>query len=420
MRQSKLFTKTSKEAKQTEGSRNAELLIKAGFVNQLMAGVYSYLPLGLRVLTKIENIIRKEMNAIGGNEILMPAISPREPWDKTGRWNGIDVLFKLKGAGDRDLALNPTHEEIVTPLAGAVIKSYKDLPTAVYQIQTKFRNEARAKSGLMRGREFRMKDMYSFHATQESLDAFYEVASIAYEKIFDRLGIGGITYKTFASGGAFSKYSHEYQTITEYGEDIIYIIPGTKTAINKEIIDDKNALADIIPNYKDGDEKNFKQVKAAEVGNIFKLGTRFSQAFDLQYLNEDGTGKHPITGCYGIGPSRLMGAITEVLSDNKGLVWPEEISPFSVHLVSLCYDDAEVAQCDAVYKTLVDAGIEVLYDDRTDARAGEKLNDSDLIGITNRFIVSKKTLADDKIEWVKRASGETQMIGIADAPKILK
>ncbi|MDR2934246.1 MAG: hypothetical protein LBU68_03105 [Rickettsiales bacterium] len=419
MRQSKLFTRTSKEAKETLGSRNAELLIKAGFVNQLMAGVYSYLPLGLRVLTKIENIIREEMNAIGANEILMPAISPREPWEKTGRWDGIDVLFKLKGAGDRDLALNPTHEEIVMPLASTIIKSYKDLPAAVYQIQTKFRNEVRAKSGLMRGREFRMKDMYSFHQTQTDLDTFYAAVETAYEKIFTRLGIGKQTLKTVASGGTFSKYSHEYQTITDYGEDTIYIDPKTNIAVNDEVINDQECLASYIPEYKIGDEKNYKKVKSIEVGNIFKVSPTYPQALDLKYTDENGKDQYPITGCYGMGPSRMMGAIAEVLSDDKGLVWPAEISPFSVHLVSLCYDDAETTQADTIYKTLINAGIDVLYDDRKDARAGEKLNDSDLIGITNRFIVSKKTLSDEKIEWTKRSNGEAILIDIKDAVKVL-
>lgn len=402
MRQSNLFQKTSKDVSKSDVSKNAQLLTKAGYVNQLMAGVYSYLPLGLRVLNKIENIIREEMNNIGSQEILMPALQPREIWDQTGRWDKIDVLYKLKGAGDRDLALGPTHEEVVAPLAATLVNSYKDLPISAYQVQTKFRNEARAKSGLLRGREFRMKDMYSFHASQEDLDGFYERAAQAYMKVYQRCGLGGITKLTYATGGIFSKYSHEFQTITESGEDIIYLVPGTDQAINKEIIEDESALKDIVPNYKKGDEKNFEQVKAIEVGNIFKLGVKFTEACDVRYTDKDGVQKTPVMGCYGIGPSRLMGAIAECLSDDKGLVWPEEIAPFRVHLVSIVHDEADVAQCEEIYHDLQKNGIDVLYDDRPDVRAGAKLADSDLLGIPTRIVVSKKTLLEDSVEWKKR------------------
>lgn len=412
MRQSKLFQKTSKESSdQYFGSRNAELLTKAGFVNQLMAGVYSYLPLGLKVLRKIENVVREEMDVIGANEILMPALAPREVWDATGRYDEVDVLFKLKGAGERDLVLNPTHEEIVTPLAKTVIKSYKDLPIAVYQIQNKFRNEARAKSGIMRGREFSMKDMYSFHATESDLNEFYEVTTNAYEKIYKRLGLGDITYKTFASGGAFSKYSHEFQTITEFGEDTVYIIPGTKTAINKEIINDVEALKDIIPNYRPGDENILEQKKAVEVGNIFKLGTRFSSAFNLTYLDENGDIKNPFMGCYGIGPSRLMGTIAEILSDKSGLNWGVEISPYDLHLISLCHEKEDVMKANEIYEKILSYGIDVLYDDRV-CSPGTKLNDADLIGIYNQVIISPRTLKENKIEFRTRINHDSKIIDV--------
>nr|HPQ50739.1 prolyl-tRNA synthetase [Alphaproteobacteria bacterium] len=320
MRLSALVTKTVKDVSQSDVSRNAQLLTKAGFVDQLMAGVYSYLPMGLRVLSNIENIIREEMETIGAQEILMPALQPREIWDQTERWNKVDVLFKLKGAGDRDLALGPTHEEVVTPLIGRFIQSYRDLPKAVYQIQTKFRNEPRAKSGLLRGREFRMKDMYSFHMDQRGLDDFYELAIEAYKNVYRRCGLGDSTLLTYASGGVFSKYSHEFQTVTPYGEDIVYRVPDTDIAINKELMNDRDALAGIIPNYKEGDEKNLEELKAIEVGNIFKLGSRFTDSFNVEYAGVDGEKRKVVMGCYGIGPSRIMGTIAEVLSDDRGLV----------------------------------------------------------------------------------------------------
>lgn len=410
MRQSKLFQKTSKDVNKVDVSKNARLLTKAGYVNQLMAGVYTYLPLGNRVLNNIENVIRDEMNNVGGQEILMPALQPRAIWDQTGRWNTVDVLFKLKGTGDSDLALGPTHEEVVTPLAGQYINSYKDLPFAAYQVQTKFRNEARAKSGLLRGREFRMKDMYSFHATQEDLDVFYDEVTQSYLNIYQRAGLGDITKLTHASGGTFSKYSHEFQTLTDAGEDIVYLVPGTNQAINKEIITEVSALREIVPNYKEGDEQNFVQAKAIEVGNIFKLGTKFSTACDVRFTDSDGSQKSPVMGCYGIGPSRLMGTIAECLSDDKGLVWPEEIAPFQVHLVSLVHDEADVAKCDEIYHSLVQNGIEVLYDDRVDVRVGAKLADSDLFGIPNRIVVSKKTLAENAVEWKKRTEQQVVML----------
>jgi prolyl-tRNA synthetase len=419
MRRSKYFLKTTKHVSKDEVSRNAQLLTRAGMVHQLMAGVYSYLPLGLRVLSKIENIIREEMNAIGGQELLLPALHPREVWDVTGRWDKIDVLFKLKGAGDRDLALGPTHEEVVTPVGASVIQSYRDLPAAVYQIQTKFRNEARAKSGLLRGREFRMKDMYSFHATQEDLDAFYEKATEAYKRIYQRLGLGELTLRTFASGGAFSKYSHEFQTITDSGEDIVYRLPNGD-AINEEIIDEKEAIADLIPDYKDGDEKKLATAKAIEVGNIFKLGTRFSEACGLTFADKDGKAKHPVMGCYGLGPSRVMGTIAEVLSDDAGLVWSMEIAPFHVGIINLRPGDAG---CDIAVAKLEDQlkvqGLEALTDDR-DASAGEKFADMDLIGLPWQATIGPKGVAAGEVEWKNRRTGEKQSLPAGHLPQGLK
>lgn len=414
MRASHLFTKTSKESRAADVSRNAQLLTRAGFVNQLMAGAYSFLPLGLRVLNKIETIIREEMNAVGGQEVLMPALQPREIWDTTGRWDKVDILFRLKGAGDRDLTLGPTHEEVVTPLVTSYVQSYRQLPVAVYQVQTKFRNEARAKSGLLRGREFRMKDMYSFHGNQDCLDKFYEQATQAYVNVYERCGLGDITYLTYASGGIFSKYSHEFQTVTPYGEDIVYRIPGTKIAINKEIIDDPAVLAELIPDYKPGDKVELEEHKAIEVGNIFKLGSRFTDAFGAGYTDADGQHKPIVMGCYGIGPSRVLGTIAECLSDDNGLIWPESVAPFQIHLVSLAREADEIAAIDALYGELQAKGVDVLYDDRADVRAGEKFSDADLIGLPHRIVVSKKTLAEGKVEWKRRTASESQVLTLAE------
>lgn len=420
MRLSKLVTKTSKDSSKCDVSRNAQLLTKAGYIDKLMAGVYSFLPLGLRVLNKIENIIREEMNSIGGQEILMPALQPKEIWNKTGRWDKMDVLFKLSGQGDRDLTLGPTHEEVVTPLVASFIQSYRELPKSVYQIQTKFRNEPRAKSGLLRGREFRMKDMYSFHATQEEHDEFYKEVTKAYKNIYKRCGLGELTLLTYASGGTFSKYSHEFQTITPYGEDIVYRIPNTDIAINKEILQDKEVLAELVPGYQSGDENKLEELKAIEVGNIFKLGSRFSDAFEAYYTDSEGKSQPILMGCYGIGPSRVMGAIAECLSDDKGLIWPSTIAPYSVHIVSMVHNEEGITQCDTIYNELTKQGIETLYDDRGGIQAGQKLADADLIGIPHRLIVSKKTLANNCVEWKARKSEEAIVLSLQDFISSLK
>ncbi|MCR4330558.1 MAG: His/Gly/Thr/Pro-type tRNA ligase C-terminal domain-containing protein, partial [Patescibacteria group bacterium] len=375
-----LATKTRKEAPADEVANNAKLLIRAGFVDKLGAGVYTYLPLGLRVLKKIENVIRKAMNEAGGEEILMPSLQPKENWEKTGRWNTMDDLYKVKDSSGRENALGPTHEEVVVPLAGQFVSSYKDLPLYLYQIQNKFRMELRAKSGLLRGREFMMKDMYSFHATEEDLEAYYEKMKGVYQNIFETVGLGGITRLTFASGGSFSKYSHEFQTVTPAGEDTIYLCESCMVAVNKEIIAEQNACPEC-------GNKELKEERSIEVGNIFNLKTKFSDAFGLTYKDSKGEEQKVLMGCYGIGLSRLMGTVAEVLSDERGLLWPASIAPFAVHLLSLGKD----AEAEVLYEALQERGIPVLYDDR-DVSAGEKFADSDLIGIPLRAVVSKKSL----------------------------
>ncbi len=414
MRQSKLFYKTSKSISEEEKSINAQLLVRAGFVDKLMAGVYTYLPLGLKVLEKIKKIIREEMNAIGGQEILMPALTPKENWIKTGRWDKVDVLFKLKGAGDKEYALGSTHEEIVTPLVKKMVNSYKDLPVAVYQIQDKFRDEPRAKSGLMRGREFSMKDLYSFHADEADLDAYYEKAKEAYLKIFKRCGLDAIVAE--ASGGTFSKYSHEFQVLTESGEDTIYYCEKCFYAQNREIAE-----------YKAGDNcpkcgGEMKEGKAIEVGNIFKLKTKFSEAFDFSFLDKDGKKKTAIMGCYGIGPSRVMGSIVEVSHDDKGIIWPKEVAPFDIHLVAIFGKDDEKNEkigkaAEDILGALQKEGFDVLYDDRRETSAGIKLAESDLFGIPTRLVISEKTLDKDSVEIKKRNGAEIEVVKINQLTK---
>lgn len=404
MRQSQLFTKTRREAPKDEESRNAQLLIRAGYVHKEMAGAYSYLPLGLRTFEKIVGVIREEMNGIGGQEIALTALQNPETWKTTGRFDDavVDNWFKTKLKNGGELPLAFTHEEPVTVMMKPFIQSYRDLPKYAYQFQTKFRNETRAKSGIMRGREFVMKDLYSFSRSQEELDAFYEEAALAYGRIFERVGIGASTYKTFASGGVFAKYSHEFQTVCDAGEDIIHIDEANGIAINQEVFTDE-VVADLGLR-----KENLVQRKSIEVGNIFKLGTRFSEPIGLTYRDEDGTLKPVIMGSYGIGPGRLMGTIVELLSDEKGLVWPESVAPFKAHLISLGADEL----ADDAYRALTEAGMEVLYDDR-DARAGEKFADSDLLGIPYRVVVGKRSTESGMAEVKRRTVEEAETVALS-------
>ncbi len=411
MKYSVLFGRTNKNAPHDADSTNARFLIQGGFVSQLAAGIFTYLPLGLRVITKIKNIVREEMNGIGSNEILMPALIPKDPWMTTGRWDKIDVLFKLKGAGDKEYALGPTHEEVVTPLVQQFVQSYKDLPVSVYQIQDKFRNEPRAKSGLLRGREFAMKDMYSFHTSEQDLEAYYAKAQGAYARVFARLGLNAIL--TEASGGVFSKYSHEYQVATPFGEDLIYKCEACDFAQNREITEVNDGGACSRCNGV------IKEVKAIEVGNIFKLSTRFADAFGFSVNNEEGLMNQIWMGCYGIGISRLAGSIVEIHHDDKGIIWPKSVAPFAVHLVSLGSKDDTVKQqvleaAASLHDELEADGIEVLWDDREGASAGEKFADADLIGIPLRLIISEKTLKENSVEWKERHADTSGLVSLAD------
>src|SRR3989344_4827464 len=387
MRQSQLFTRTRKEAPKDEVAKNAQLLIRAGFIHKEMAGVYSFLPLGLRVLEKINTVIREEMSAIGGQELLMTTLQSKELWEKTDRWSDekVDNWFKTKLKGGGEVGLGFTHEEPLTNIMRLFVSSYADLPQLAYQIQWKFRNEERAKSGIMRGREFLMKDLYSFATSQKEHDELYEKVAASYEKIFARIGIGARVFRTFASGGVFSKYSHEFQCLLPVGEDTIYVSREKKLAVNKEV-KNPEVLADL--GLSEGE---LTEEKAVEVGNIFSLGTRFSEPLGLTFKDKDGKDRPVIMGSYGLGPSRLMGALVEVLSDDKGIVWPKEVAPFPVHLIAITGGNEDVQkEADRVYEMLQENDIEVLYDDR-DVRASEKFADADLIGIPVRLVVSEKT-----------------------------
>ena len=405
MKQSEIFTKTLKEAPKDEKSINAKILIRAGFVDKLMAGVYSYLPFGLRVLRKLENIIREEMNRIGGEEVLLPVLHPKENWQKTSRWQSPE-MFKLKNRQGKDYGLGWTHEEIITPLVRKFVKSYKDLPVYVYQIQDKFRDELRAKSGLLRGVEFIMKDLYSFHKNEADLEEYHKKVRQAYFRIFDRFGLKKQTLLTLASGGTFSKYSYEFQTITPYGEDEIYICKKCKLAINKEIIKQENYRCNKCKS------KDLEIRRAIEVGNTFELKDKFSRAFDFRFRDKDDKEKMILMGCYGIGLGRSMGAIVEVHHDERGIIWPKAVAPFQVHLIPI-EDSSKVRKAaDKLYQDLEREGVEILYDNRKGKSAGEKFAEADLIGIPIRIVVSKKTLVKDSVEIKKRDKKETKLVKI--------
>ena len=424
MRQSQLFTKTLKEAPKDEVSANARLLERGGFVHKEMAGVYSYLPLGLKVIKKIEGIIREEMNAIGGIEMKTAILQNKEVWEKSGRWsdNVVDNWFKTKLKSGGEAGLSFTNEETYSNILKRIISSYKDLPAYPYDFKEIFRNEARSKSGILRGREFYWKALYSFSRNEKEHLEFYDKAKNAYKNIFNRVGIGDKTYLTYASGGTFSKFSHEFQTVCDAGEDIIYIHEddyekGRKTepghaAINKEIFTD-DVKKDL------GLKGDFVEKKAIEVGNVFTLGTKFSEPFNLNFIDESGNKKYVFMGSYGIGIDRLMGTIAEVYHDEHGLIWPEAIAPFKFHLVELKSSDSKVKKAaETAYKNLLDKGAEVLYDDREDKSTGEKFADADLIGIPYRLVVSEKTVVADSVEVKERKSGRISMVKIKDLAKI--
>ncbi|MDK2899190.1 MAG: prolyl-tRNA synthetase [Patescibacteria group bacterium] len=404
MRLSRLFTKTSKTAPADEVAKNAQLLIRAGFIHKEMAGVYAYMPLGLRVLEKIKQIIREEMNALGGQEVMMTTLQPKEIWEKTDRWDDakVDNWFKTKLVNGTELGVGLTHEEPMVDMVSNYVNSYKDLPFSIYQIQNKFRNELRAKSGLSRGREFMMKDLYTFSLNQEQHEREYEKIVASYLRIYDRVGLGDITYRTYADGGIFtSKFSDEFQTVAEIGEDRIYVDEKKRIAINEEIFTDEN-LEKLGLNKDELIEK-----KGVEVGNTFHLESKYTDALDVYYTDEKGQSQSIIMGSYGIGVSRLMAVIAEIFADDKGLVWPESVAPYKVYLVNIGNNDG--SRSEELYKELTDLGVEVLYDDR-DVRPGQKFADSELIGIPYRVTISDRLIESGKYELVERKNGQEMLL----------
>lgn len=410
MKLSHNFTKTLRQAPTDEVSRNAQLLIRAGFVYKEMAGAYAYLPLGIRVLERIKQIVREEMNAISSQELIMTSLQRKEVWEQTGRWSDevVDIWFKSKLKDDTEVGFGWSHEEPIVEMMKQYVHSYKDLPVSLYQFQTKMRNELRAKSGIMRGREFVMKDMYSFHASAEDLEQYYQQAIGAYERVYERLGLGDDTYMTFASGGAFTKFSHEFQTICEAGEDVIYLHREKNIAVNEEVLDE--AVAELGINRAE-----LEPVKTAEVGNIFNFGTQKGEEMGLNFTDQDGSEKPVYLGSYGVGVTRVMGVIAEKFADDRGLVWPESVAPARVHLVQIGNTSD---QADTLYKKLRQFDIETIWDDR-DMRPGEKFADADLMGLPHRVVISPKTVEAGKLEHKSRVESDSRMIDEAELTNLL-
>lgn len=413
MKVSQMFTRTSKTAPADEVAKNAQLLIRAGYVYKEMAGAYAYLPLGLRVVEKIKQIVREEMNSIGSNELIMTSLQNKAVWEKTGRWDDkvVDIWFKTHLQDGTEVGLGWSHEEPIVEMLRQYVSSYKDLPISLYQFQTKMRNELRAKSGVMRGREFVMKDMYSFHASSEDLENYYSQTITAYKRVYERLGIGDDTYVTFASGGAFTKFSHEFQTICDAGEDVIYLHRERNIAINEEVIDD--AVVEL--GIERGD---LEVVKTAEVGNIFNFGTQKTDEMGLYYTDQAGRQQSLWIGSYGIGVTRIMGVLAEKLADERGLVWPDSVAPFRLYLVQIGVGLTESTEAEKLCEIAQSWGVEVLYDD-SDKRPGEKFADADLLGIPHRVVISTKTIEVGKYEYKSRLSDETHMVSIEELKEIL-
>lgn len=405
MRLSNLFTKTSKSVPADETARNAQLLIQAGYVHKEMAGVYAYLPLGLKVLNNVADIVRDEMDKVGGQEVWMSVLQPKDIWELTDRWDDakVDNWFKTKLANGTEVGVGLTHEEPVVDSLKPYVNSYKDLPVKVYQIQSKFRNELRAKSGIMRGREFLMKDLYTFSRSEEEHKQQYEELAEAYHRVYARLGIGDITYRTFASGGIFSQFSDEFQTLSHVGEDTIYVDEAKKIAINKEVFTDE--VLQQIGLKKD----ELVEKRAVEVGNIFSLGTKYTDALGLTYTDEDGAEQQIIMGCYGIGVSRLVGVLAEHFADDKGLAWPKAVAPALVQLIAVGEDEKVISEAEKLYEALQAAGISVLYDDRA-VRPGTKFADADLLGMPYRVVISSKTLEQSSVEVKARTSESAELV----------
>lgn len=403
MKYSKLFGKTSKKISGQVEARSHELLVRAGYIDQVASGIFTILPLGKKVLDKISNIVRVEMNNIDGQEISMPVLHPKKNWMITGRYDSFDVLFKITSQSKNEYVIAPSHEEIVNPLVAKNLQSFRDLPIYLYHISQKFRDEPRPKSGILRGREFTMKDLYSFHADQKDLDTYYKTVMQAYLKIYSRCGLQNIKI-TEASGGSFSKKnSHEFNVLTKYGEVMLFYCDKCNFAQNEEVAQVK--IDEQCPICKTG---TIKEGKAIEVGNIFDCADKYSRAFNIKYTDNQGVEKYPLMGCYGIGISRMLGTIVEVNNDSAGIIWPQSVAPFKAHLIDLTKGENDSAQ--KIYESLTDAQIDVLFDNRSNTPAGEKFADCDLIGIPIRLVVSEKTAGN--IEYKSRSEKNMEIVNL--------
>lgn len=405
MRYSALFPKTIKEAPSDEVAVNAKLLLRGGFIDKLMAGSYTLLPLGRKIEKKIERIIQEELETTGAEEILMPLLHPKSIWNETGRWESAKEVMYQFAKDEKEYALSFTHEEIFLDLIRKHVDTYRDFPIKLYHFSTKFRNELRAKSGILRGREFLMKDLYSAHTTQDELDKYYWDIKDAYLRIFKRMGLDVVV--TEAAGGVFTDgVTHEFQVLLASGEDEIIYCPGGDFAQNTEICQVKEG--------KQCDLGHGPLLKAngVEVGNIFRFGSTYSEKMNVSFTDSKGERQFAYLGSYGIGLTRMIGVLAEVFHDDKGLIWPDEVAPYGAYLVGLSEDS------DETYQELKKRGIEVLYDDRKDKSAGQKFADADLLGIPVRLVVSKKT--EGKVEWKKRNSDEVELLDMAEVMRRLK
>jgi prolyl-tRNA synthetase len=407
MRYSKLFGKTLRLAPKEAEAVSHKLLARGGFIDQLAAGVYTFLPLGWKVHKKIENIIREELEVLGAAEFSMPALQPKKLWAETGRWETIDPpLFRVKDRHDKEYGLGPTHEEVITDLARRFVKSYKDLPFSAYQIQDKFRNEMRATGGLLRTREFFMKDLYSFHSEKGDFEDFFKKVIVAYEKIFSRVGLKTLVSQA-SSGTIGGDTTYEFQVPSSVGEDIVFFCEKCGFAMNKQLADEKGVKSSC-PECK----RKLDKTNAIEAGQVFSLGTKYSKGMGANFVGKDGKEKPIIMGCYGIGIGRVMATIVEVFNDDNGIIWPEDVSPAAVHLISIGDGKRVGKASEAIYERLLKKGIEVIFDDRSES-PGVKLADADLIGIPQRYVVSEKTLGKEAVEVKKRAEKSPRLVKIS-------
>jgi len=409
MKQSRLFCKTKKETPKDAEVISHKLLVKGDFIEQTISGVYRFLPLGLKVLKKIEKIIREEMWDLGAQEVLLPTLQDKKLWLETNRWQTIDPpLFKLLDRHQKEIALGPTHEEEMVDIARKRVKSYQDLPFSLFQIQNKFRNEMRASGGLLRQREFLMKDLYSFYSNEEEAREFYERVKKAYFKIFRRCALQTILVEA-SSGTIGGKLSHEFQVEAEVGEDRILICSKCGYGVNIEKIGEIKKC----PECRGILEKK----NSIEVGHIFYLGTKYSKAMSADFKDRDGKEKPILMGCYGIGLPRLMATIVEIHHDEKGMIWPQSVAPFQLHLIRIENSRPVKLAAEKLYNDLTKENIEVLYDDRLDKSAGEKFADCDLIGVPRRLVISERTLKQNCAELKNRGAKKTKLIKINEVKK---